>query len=233
MSAFSRAATKDDGIQYIALSGMVVHYFTMPYWTFLSHSSDLWHYYESPSKQPTQLFRVVLEILAHLQELMRIPNGSSDCQLLQILCWFILGGMRQRELFTGTLQGERGGGTNPVVKMGLSLRGHHLQAGSEDAESRGCEAVLQITVWRADAVTFVCWWRVTLSATGWNIMCFLCGCIIQNQRGQRVIKHSNINSAFAMLGLPWYSNRSILYKCQLLSSSIPCIIIKRIKILSI
>ena len=70
--------------------------------------------------------------------------------------------------------------------------------------------------WRADAVTFVCWWRVTLSATGWNIMCFLCGCIIQNQKGQRVIKHSNINSAFTMLGLPWYSSRNVLYKCQLL-----------------
>lgn len=130
-------------------------------------------------------------------------------------------------------RGVRGGGTNPVVRMGLSLRGHHLQAGSEDTESRGCETGLQITVWRADAVTFVCWWRVTLSATGWNIMCFLCGCIIQNQRGQRVIKHSNINSAFTMLGLPWYSNRNILYKCQLLSSSISCIIIKKMKILFI
>lgn len=61
---------------------------------------------------------------------------------------------RQFEPFTGTLQGVRGGGTNPVVRMGLGLRGHHLQAGSEDAESRGCETGLQITVWRADAVTF-------------------------------------------------------------------------------
>lgn len=55
----------------------------------------------------------------------------------------------------------------------------------------------------------------------------------QNQRGQRVIKHSNINSAFSMLGLPSYSNCSISCKCQLLSSSVPCIIIKRMKILSI
>lgn len=68
--------------------------------------------------------------------------------------------------FTEALQGVRGGGTNPVVRIGLCLKGHHLQAGSEDAESRGYETGLQITVWRANAVTFVCWWHVTLSATG-------------------------------------------------------------------
>lgn len=44
-----------------------------------------------------------------------------------------------------------------MVKTGLSLWGHHLQAGSEDAESRGCETGLQITDWRAGDVTFVCW----------------------------------------------------------------------------
>lgn len=49
---------------------------------------------------------------------------------------------RQLKPFTGTLEGVRGGGTNPVVRMGLGLRGHHLQGGSEDAESRGCETGL-------------------------------------------------------------------------------------------
>lgn len=143
---------------------------------------------------PHSCFGLYRKFLHHLQVLMRSADSFSDCQLLQILCWFILGGTRQHEPFTGALQGVRGGGTNPVVGIGHSLRGHHLQAASEDAESRGYETGLQITVWRANAVTFVCWWHVTLSATGWNIVCFLCSCIIKIREWSNIAT-STVHSA--------------------------------------
>lgn len=74
----------------------------------------------------------MLEILEHLQNLIR---GVSTPQT--ITNKLNTGQIKQLKPFRRTLQGVRGGGTNPVVSGGLSLRGHHLQADTEDTEACG------------------------------------------------------------------------------------------------
>ena len=47
------------------------------------------------------------------------------------------GEINQLKSFRGKTSGARGGGTNPVVRRGLRLRGHHLQADTEGTEACG------------------------------------------------------------------------------------------------
>lgn len=77
------------------------------------------------------------------------------------------GGDKTVQALQRDTSGDEGGGTNPVVRTGLSLGGHHLQAGKArqahgPQKAAAVRQVLQIAVWRADAVTFVCWWCATL-----------------------------------------------------------------------
>lgn len=64
--------------------------------------------------------------------------------------------------------GDEGGGTNPVVRMGARSMGTSFAGRQAHGPQKAAAArqVLQIAVWRADAVTFVCWWCATLETTG-------------------------------------------------------------------
>ena len=102
----------------------------------------------------------MLQILEHPQDLITSADGSAGPHAIANICWLIIhtGEINQLKSFRGKLQGREevelilwsGGGS---VWGDIIYR--RTQRAQRRAESRGCETGLQISVWRADAVTFV------------------------------------------------------------------------------